>query len=989
MGKKTKKNNYVEQKNLFPHTKHFENISEELDTDIKFGLKNEVAEQRLEKYGLNIIPKVKGSVWDVYIAPLLNWLINIYLIVALVMVILGLIQDLAFSGPSEGSVWGQIGFWMAIIGVNIVFTIFQQVRAQFKLDALHKLSAPSSTVIRNGVPETISAENLVPGDIIELDQGDRVPADARIIYSSNCLVNESALTGESVAVEKTNSPQACLDKETPISQRINMLYTGTYLEAGRAIAIVVNTGIYTELGRLSTELQEIGSNEIPIRSKVNRLAKFLGLAVVAFILVSTIYKISTHSIGGTIGEAAFVEDLILTVTTSMAIMPISIPLLTTLILLTGVLAMAKDRVIIRNLSAVETLGRSSILCSDKTGTITSNQMTIQRIWDTESFYGVSGVGYSNKGAIYPLGEKFPETFDEYALPDSLKPFAEGSALEYLLIGGMLNNNAHLIVEEVFEPNYQISWKTTGDPTDGSFLALFNKSGLVENEIRKRYGYLSEFNFDSIVKRMSKIYQDEEGYILFCKGATETVLPLCNKIGYPESSRTISEEDRKKIMEYVSIFAAEGYRVISLAIKPMEKEATITQNRDEEEIDLIYNGFVCMLDPARYGVREAVDDCFKAGITPIMITGDSPVTAKAIAREVGIIKEKELAIEGNQINDLTEEEFFKTRIFARVSPQHKQVIARKYQDKGKIVSMCGDGVNDALALTNADVGICMGISGTEVAKQASDVVIADDSFTSTVLGIRQGRGLFDRIRVMIFFYITLNIAEAIIYFATSFIPGFYLVNDFQRVYIFSTAHLIPPFAFIFDSIAGEIMDYPPRDDEEIFNKRYVLALVILALSLAFSASVVYLIGFLGPVIFTEFTQSTNLHGLLNIEPRLASAPMGYGQARARTMFVTVLVISESLIVLSLRRLNKSVFKSLKEDWKWLVIILVMIVPILHILLMYIPALQNLVVTIMGKGYDPGLMPLNILDWLVVIAAIALPIVTMELYKYFIRKRKMYY
>ncbi|MCE7741239.1 MAG: cation-transporting P-type ATPase [Candidatus Heimdallarchaeota archaeon] len=985
MGKKTKKSDFAEQKELCPHNMHYELIAEELDTDTKFGLKHEVVEERLTKFGPNIIPKVKGSVWEVYIAPLLNWLINIYLIVAIVMVILGIIQDTVFRGESEGSVWGQIGFWMAIIGVNIVFTIFQQIRAQFKLDALHKLSAPTSTVIRDGVPEDIRAEFLVPGDLIELDQGDRIPADSRIIYSSNCLVNESALTGESVAVEKTNTPQECLDEDTPISQRTNMLYTGTFLEAGRAIAIVASTGIYTELGKLSTELQQIGSNEIPIRSKVNRLAKFLGIAVVVFILVSVIYKIIFHASVGSLSDVAFLEDLILTVTTSMAIMPISIPLLTTLILLTGVLSMAKDRVIIRNLSAVETLGRSSILCSDKTGTITSNQMTIQRLWDVENFYGVSGVGYSNKGAIYPLGEKFPKAFDEYTLPDSLKPFAEGSSLEYLLIGGMLNNNAHLIVEEVFEPHHQVSWKTTGDPTDGAFLALFNKSGLTEKKIREKYGYLSEFNFDSVVKRMSKTYQDEEGYILFCKGATETVLPLCDRIGYPEKYRSITEEDKKKIMEYVTIFAAEGYRVISLANKPLAKETTLTHNRDDEEKELIYNGFVCMLDPARYGVKEAVNQCFQAGIIPIMITGDSPITAQAIAKEVGIIRGEELAVEGNQIKDLTEEEFFKTRIFARVSPQHKQVIAQKYQDEGKIVSMCGDGVNDALALTNADVGICMGISGTEVAKQASDVVIADDSFTSTVLGIREGRGLFDRIRVMIFFYITLNIAEAILYFATSFIPGFYIVNDFQRVYIFSTAHLIPPFAFIFDSIADEIMGYPPRDDEEIFNKRYVIALVILALSLAFSAGLVYLLGFVGALSISEF----NLSGIVPEVGGPGSSPMHLEHAKARTMFVTVLVISESLIVLSLRRLNKSVFKSLKEDWKWLVIVLVTVVPVIHILLMYIPALQNLVITIMGESYNPGLMPLNILDWLVVLVAVAIPIVTMEVYKYFIRRRKSYY
>lgn len=981
-----KKRSYDDQIELCSHNATIKKITEDLQTDVKFGLKHEIVEQRLELYGTNVIPKVKGSIWDVYIAPLLNWLINIYLIVALIMVILGLIKAFVFK-ESSSDVWGQIGFWMLIIGANIIFTIFQQIRAQFKLDALHKLSAPSSTVIRDGVPESITADLLVPGDLIELDQGDRIPADARIVYASNCLVNESALTGESVAVEKTNSPQECLEEDTPISQRINMLYTGTFLESGRAVALVVNTGIFTELGKLSVELQEIGSNEIPIRSKVNRLAKWLGLTVVTFLVVSVIYKAIIHSINGTLGDVVFLEDVVITVTTSMSIMPISIPLLTTLILLTGVLSMAKDRVIIRNLSAVETLGRSSILCTDKTGTITSNQMTIQRIWDTEQFYGVSGVGYSNKGAIYPLGEEYPDSIDEYHLPDSLKPFAEDSSLEYLLVGGLLNNNAHLIVEEVFEPHHQISWKTTGDPTDGAFLALFNKSGIAEKEIRKQYGYLSEFNFDSVLKRMSKTFQDKEGYTLFCKGASETILPLCTHIGKPEKYRAITKEDKEKIMENVSKFAAQGYRVISLSLRPMSKDTVITNNRAEAENELIYNGFVCMLDPPRYGVSEAVEDSYQAGITTIMITGDSPITAKAIAKEVGIVRGDELVVEGNQIKNLTEEEFFKARIFARVSPQHKQVIVEKYQSKNKIITMCGDGVNDALALTNADVGICMGIAGTEVAKQASDVVIADDSFTSTVLGIREGRGLFDRIRVMIFFYITLNIAEAIIYFASSFIPGFHLVNDFQRVYIFSTAHLIPPLAFIFDSITKEIMDYPPRDDEEIFNKKYVFALIVLAVSLAFSGGMVFLLGYFNLLSISSFNQTGIIPILFGEPGSVLSSPVTLEHAKARTMFVTVLVITESLVVLSLRRLNKSVFRSFKEDRKWIVFILVFSVPILHILLMYIKPLQILAAKIFP--FLPEFLPLGIFDWLVILVAVTIPLATLETYKYFIRRRKSYY
>ena len=977
MRKKSKDKDFQEQKNLIPHSKSIEDIDEELDTDLKFGLKSEIAEERLALYGENVIPKIKGSIWEVYIAPLLNWLINIYLIVTAILVIL------AIWVPGT---WGQIGFWMGIIGVNIVFTIFQQIRAQFKLDALHKLSAPTSTVIRDGVPESIGAAELVPGDLIELDQGDRVPADARIIYASNCLVNESALTGESVSVEKTNDPKQLLDKDTPISLRDNMLYTGTFIEAGRTNAIVVNTGIYTELGRLSTELQELGTTEIPIRSKVNRLAKWLGLAVITFLVVSIVYKAIMHSLGR-ITEISFIVDVVESIKTSMAIMPISIPLLTTIILLTGVLAMAKDRVIIRNLSAVETLGRCSILCTDKTGTITTNQMTIQKIWDTQYFYGVSGIGYSNKGAIYPLGTEPIDLPEDYMIPDHIKPFAEDSEIEFLLIGGLLNNNAHLIVEEVFEPHHQVSWKTTGDPTDGAFLALFNKSGIIEKEVRKEYGYVNEFNFDSTLKRMSKTYQVEKGFTLFCKGATENVLPLCTEIGSPLEKRSLTEEDRKSIMNYVSNFASEGYRVISLAVRSMEKDTLLHQDRDEVENQMIYNGFVCMLDPPRYGVKEAVDQCYNAGVSPIMITGDSPLTAKAIARDVGIIRGEELAVEGNRIGKQSDDEFFKTRIFARVSPQHKQIIVEKYQGIKKIIAMCGDGVNDSLALTNADVGICMGIEGTDVAKQASDVVISDDSFNSTVLGIREGRGLFDRIRVMIFFYITLNIAEAILYFSSSFIPGFSIVNDFQRVYIFSTAHLIPPLVFIFDSIAAEIMDYPPRNDEEIFNKKYVLALVILALSLALSAGLIYILSYNGIIPVFNFNRRYPAPIFLGEPNAVSSSPVNWAHAKARTMFVTVLVIAESLVVLSLRRLNKSVFRSFKEDWKWLIFILVIFVPVLHILLVYIKPLSVLANNLLGFRVE--FVPLGIFDWLILLVAIAIPLASLEIYKMVIRRKKTYY
>lgn len=963
----------------FPHSLSLEEIAQKLDADLKVGLSTEEAQARLEAIGKNCIPPIKGSFWEVWISPLLNWLINIYLIISAIMIVL------AFWVPSA---WGQVSMWLGVIAFNIVFIIVQQIRAQYKLDALHKLSAPISTVIRGGMIHEIPSEDLVPGDLIQLDQGDRVPADARIIQAYNLLVNESALTGESTSVEKWHDGSIILEKDRPISLRSNMVYLGTFVESGKAVAIVVNTGINTELGKISAELQEVAKNEIPIRAKVNRLAKWLGLVVVLFLLSSIIYKTIIYSINGEISNVnKFIGDIVISITTSMAIMPISIPLLTTLILLTGVLEMAKHRIIVKNLAAIETLGRCSVLCSDKTGTITTNQMTIQYVWDSVRLYEVSGQGYEPEGAIIPVSDNELHIKEKKPiLPESFTPYLKNSALYMLLIGGMLNNDASLIIEEVFEPHQKTSWRTTGDPTDGAFLALFNKSGLNMNKIKKEFLPLNEFPFDSSIKRMSKIFEHKETdkILVFCKGATETVLPLCSKIN-GDSVRDFSNDEKAKIQNYVDSFARNGYRVISLAYKELSDIEESKLPRTEIEKDLIYNGFVCMLDPPRPGVEKAVEECFQAGVTPIMITGDSALTAEAIAKKIGLMHNDDRSCEGNEIEKLDDEEFIKTKVFARVSPQHKQVIVERYQAMKKVVAMCGDGVNDALSLTVADIGLAMGITGTDVAKQASDIIIADDSFISIVRGIREGRGLFEKIRIMIYFYITMNIAEAIIYFGASYILNFSLLNNYQRVYIFSIAHVFPPLAIVFDAITREIMQYPPRDDEDIFNKRYIAAIIVFAVTLAAVSGLVYVLAYFGYIPVYEFNK-TGVQPLFNGHENILN-PRHWEHAKARTMFITVLVFSESLAVFSIRRFNKPLLKSLREDYKFIVFLLILIVPIVHVIIMYATPLQLLLNN--SFGVNPEFIPLNVLDWLIILVLSVLPILALELLKWLIRKQNKFF
>ncbi len=976
---KNKVSKRQKQKRLPAHSMSIEQTCDAVSSDLKIGITEFEADRRLARYGHNEIPLVKSSIWKIYLAPLFNWLINIYLILSLLLMFLGIWIPSSLS---------QSWMWIGNIIITFFFAIFQQIRAKFKLDALERLSAPTTTVIRDAMIQEIKATEVVPGDLLQLSQGDRVPADARILQAYNCLVNESSLTGESGAVAKTDNPTIVLQNDTPISERKNMLYLGTYIESGKVLALCTNTGAYTELGTLSQELQEIGVNDIPIRAKINELAKGLGAIILLFLISNIAFKTVIHIRTGSSLEN-YLEEIVNAITTGMSMMPIMIPILTAIILLTGALSMAKDNVIIRNLSSIETLGRCSILCTDKTGTITTNQMTIQRVWDTNALYGVSGKGYSNEGIIYPLDDAVEPPLEPNGMhvPDSIKIFLPGTSLEHLLIGGMLNNDAQLIVEEVYVDSRpeQVTWRTTGDPTDGAFLALFNKSGLEEKElkIKEKFEIVYDYPFDSSIKRMSRLFKSQNKYYLFTKGATETVLNLCSYVGGPDNIEKLSQEKKAQILTYANKFASVGYRVISLAYR-IDQEIT-SKNRDDIENNLVYNGFVCMLDPPRPGVKDSVNLCQRAKVNTIMITGDSRLTAESIGRKVGIIGKNEKAVEGKDIKNLSEEQFFNTRIFARVSPQHKQFIIEKYEEKDRMTAMTGDGVNDALALAKADVGIAMGMEGTDVAKQASDIIIADDSFVSTVLGIREGRGLFERIRLMVLFFISINIAEALVYFISSFIVDFTLINNIQRAVLIISVHDIPPLAIIFNKTAKDIMDYPSRDNESIFTKQYIGVLIIMVLSMALSAGFVFLFAYSGIIPL----KTTNYSGIIPTFSDQSNSfldPHHMYHAKARTMYLAVVLFSESFIVLSIRRMNMSLFQQFKEDFSLFALFCVTLVPVLFVILMYITQIQ-LIFESIGANFE--LIALNLGDWLIVIFATSLSLIFVEIFKKLVRKNNKYF
>ncbi len=988
------------------HSIELDKLVSQLDTNLEKGLSQEEAAKRLEKYGINIIPKPKQSFWQVYLAPLLNTLIVIYLIMTSFILLLALVY--LFINPEDTSIWFTALQWIIIVGVNFCIAIIQQARAQKKIEALHKMAAPAARVFRDGKELELLTEDVVPGDIIRVAQGDKIPADSRVIKSSSLRVNESSLTGESVPSTKVESGEAAFAEDTPIGDRKNMLFNGTFATMGSGRALVVNTGGNTEFGKISLELEELNTGEIPIRQKVNVIGNYLAFGMLVIFAMLLIYqgavilnKIEKGLIPIDdpiilIGEIIFsLSNIIIK---AMSVVPINIPLLTTIILITGVLAMAKHKVIIRNLASIESLGRISVLCSDKTGTITAGQMTVKRAWDatSDTHYFVTGLGYSPEGKIVE-SEKTEKIDEKQAKTFTAVPIDPNSSLGMMIISGMLNNDSE-IIEEFIEATGKYAYDGTGSPTESALLALFNKTGMEKGKIKEEYELLREYPFDSSLKRMSKIFKTKESeHFVFCKGATEVLIPRCTFIGLRGKTEVaLKEDDDKRIMENAEKYAGEGYRILSLAYKRIEKlPQKGEKEREEMESDLSYLGFVAVLDPPRDRVDESVNETLQAGIVPIMITGDSPVTASSIANNIGMVyKEEHQTHEGKMASQLADKEFKNTRVFARVAPQDKQIIVARYQQQSRVVAMTGDGVNDALALSMADAGIAMGIAGTEVSKQAADLVIADDSFNSIVTGIREGRALFQRIRVIIFFYICANLAEAGCYigasFISGFIPGFELMDHLQRAYIFGIAHTFPPLALIVDGIPKDIMERTPIDTAGIFNKKLAITLLLTSISLA---TVIYLVyfatyfgffpvneafveGFFRPVFQNEVPSYPDVSNL---------RPQHWNHAKARTYMHTILYIAIPLIILSIRRIDKSLIRSIKEDSYWYTYVLAFSILPIHLILMYVPIFQEIVA---GLVYV-DIIALDPSDWLLCIIAALIPLFVLELTKWINRIRGQYY
>jgi len=945
-------------------------LTKTLKSDTKSGLTEKEVQDRRKQFGQNKIETPQPSLWKIYLAPLFDTLIAVYLFMTLVMIILAFWVDDIFS---------KISFWLVMIFFNMVLAIFQQFRAQKKLDALQRLSPPKARVVRNNQVKSIFASELVPGDVIDLDTGDKIPADCRLIESSNLTVNEASLTGESIPVSKDAQNGKGLKKNLPISEHSNFVYLGTFIQQGTGKALVVRTGNETELGRIASAMGKMNSLDIPLRRKVNLLGKKLSILMLVFLFAKIILSVYFEILSGFSG-LRFANDLSNAIITAMSVIPINIPLLTTVVLLSGVLAMAQNRVVVKNLAIIETLGRCSVLCSDKTGTMTTSQMSVKLIYDTHNYYGVDlDEYYNNEISFLPSSEldNFLTSEHPHFPPfDHIRP---GSPLELLLTSAVLNNDADLIEQESSDGTLRFS--TIGDTTDGALLQLALAQGFQEPTIKERYLRERHYPFDSALKRMSGLYKDmvEKDWMVLSKGATEVILENCTRIGDEEHTQPLSPEKTKEIEKMVDYFAGNGYRVISMAYRSLDDVPEFDTLEDERgffETEMTYIGFAVIFDPPRPGVRGAVKQLDNASVFPIMITGDSPATAATIGRQVGILDPDELVVEGKLAGVLPDDEFFRVSVFARVSPQDKEVIVRRYQQRGDVVAMTGDGVNDALAISRSDAGVAMGITGTDVTKDAADIIITDDSYVSLVHGIEEGRNLFEKIRIMIFFYLAVNLAEAILYFSTSFLRGFYLFTSWQRIFIFTIVHAFPVLGIIFGPQDKEIMKLKPRNNDDLLNRQLVYAIAVFSFSYLIALILAYLTSNSG-LIPLNATNNNQIWLLIkNNLPEIADHPENLGQAKARTMLITIMYLTESFLVLSIRRFNSGVIEATKRDADATVWATVLAGPIFLFLNMYLPSMIRYVY---GLGFEIDLVTLNPLDLLFCIFFSMLPLICLELFK----------
>ena len=763
-----------------PHTMSIEEVLKKLKSNLK-GLSEEEAKKRLEQYGLNeLVAAKKISPLKIFLEQFKDVLVIILIIATVISMLIGEILEASVI--------------MAIVFACVILGFTQEYRAEKALEALKKLAAPTATVLRNGRIMEIPAKEVVPGDIILIEAGDRIPADARLIEAIDLRVDEAVLTGESIPVPKSTEPLP--EAKMPVADRRNMVFMGTHTTYGRGKAVVTATGMNTEFGKIASMLQYVEEEKTPLQERLEHVGKWLGILclVVCFAVAAL----------GIFRGLPPLEMFIWGVSLAVAAVPEALPAVVTISLAVGVQRMVKRNAIVRKLYAVETLGCVNVICSDKTGTITKNEMTVREIYVDDKIIKVTGSGFDIKGEFYAENNKInPKNMSDLSL---------------VLRIGALCNNAQLETkskETVF----------VGDPTEVALLVSAVKAGMDLEKLNKKYPRVGELPFDSVRKRMTTIHITPEGEkVAYVKGAPEVILQLCSHIYSNGEVKRLTEEKRQQLLEIVQEMASRALRVLAMAYRKLDK----TENYGTETIekDLIFVGLQGMIDPPREEVIPAMKLCQEAGIKVVMVTGDHKLTAVAVAKEIGLLKETsedKCVLTGAELDEISDEELEKIvddiSVYARVSPEHKVRIVNALKKRGYVVAMTGDGVNDAPAVKRADVGIAMGIKGTDVTKEASEMILADDNFATIVAAVEEGRGIYDNIKKYLMYLLSCNVGEILLMFAASLIGLPLPLLAIHILLINLTTDGLPAIALSIDPPDPDIMKRSPRDPREsVFTPR---------------------------------------------------------------------------------------------------------------------------------------------------------------------------
>ena len=899
------------EKNWFSKT--VTETSEYFKTDLKKGLNLEGVEESRKKYGINELKaKKKKTLLIKFLEQFKDFMIIILIIAALVSGIIGYIEN---EGITDSIIILIVVIMNAIIGVA------QESKAEKSLEALQKLSSHVAKVIRNGELIIIPSKELVPGDIVVLETGDYVPADLRIIEAVNLKVQEASLTGESVPVEK--NIEAISDEKVGIGDRTNMLFSSSLITYGRGKGIVVEIGMNTEVGKIASIINDTNETETPLQEKLNKLGKTLGIG--ALIICAVIFVI-----GLLYGKNPL--DMFMTaVSLAVAAIPEGLAAVSTIVLAIGVQRMVKKHAIVKKLPAVETLGSATVICSDKTGTLTQNKMTVQKIF------------YNNKLVDIP----------EVNLEE------DDAVLEKLVYVSMLCNDTKIGTDK----------QLTGDPTETALINMGFKLDF-QPAIYEQMPRIKEIPFDSDRKLMTTVNRIGEKFVVCTKGGVDELLNRCTKYILNGEIKTDLDDYKNQIKENNEKMAKDALRVLAMGYKELDHEPTDEEMKDIEN-DLIYIGMVGMIDPPREEVKLAVQKCKTAGIKTVMITGDHKITAVAIAKALGILEKEDEAITGAELEEMSDEELTKNirkySVYARVSPEHKVRIVKAWQANGEIVAMTGDGVNDAPALKTADIGCAMGIVGTDVAKEAADVILTDDNFATIVSAVEEGRRIYDNILKAIQFLLSSNVGEIIVLFVAILITpllskifgiDIHLIEPLLPIHILwinLVTDSLPALALAVDPAEKDIMKRKPiKPKKGVFTKGMIWRVVYQGVMIGIITLAAFVIG-LGtknvPVI----------EGLTEQEVRVE-----IGQ----TMAFVVLALSELVHVFNIRNNKESIFKT-KIFNNGKLILAILVSAILMFVILLIPGLRTI--------FSIPVLPMsNIVE---IVILVLLPMVIVEIFKLF--------